>query len=227
MTSPVTSGSSAGAISTPSTPPVNPKSSLGKDEFLKLLVAQMKNQDPMNPQGGDQMAAQLAQFSSLEQLQNINAALTTQQASTGTMIDSIQTSAAMGTIGKVVVASGDQFQLLPGEDASAKSVRAAIPATAGHAVLNITDAYGKVVGTRDLGVVNAGTLDVSLGTAGSTLSQGIYHFSVSVTDASGTTRNAPTSIVGKVDAVTATSTGPVLMSGGISIPFSTVTEIRN
>ena len=46
--------------------------SLGKDEFLKLLVAQMKNQDPLNPMDGQQMAAQLAQFSSVEQLVTAN-----------------------------------------------------------------------------------------------------------------------------------------------------------
>lgn len=45
---------------------------MGKDEFLKLLVAQMKNQDPLNPMDGQQMAAQLAQFSSVEQLVNAN-----------------------------------------------------------------------------------------------------------------------------------------------------------
>ncbi|MFN0097789.1 MAG: flagellar hook assembly protein FlgD [Gemmatimonadaceae bacterium] len=43
-----------------------------KDMFLKLLVAQMKNQDPTNPASPDQLAAQLAQFSSLEQLVSIN-----------------------------------------------------------------------------------------------------------------------------------------------------------
>lgn len=43
-----------------------------KDMFLKLLIAQMKNQDPMNPASPDQLAAQLAQFSSLEQLVGIN-----------------------------------------------------------------------------------------------------------------------------------------------------------
>ena len=45
---------------------------MGKDEFLKLLVAQMKHQDPLNPMDGQQMAAQLAQFSSVEQLVSAN-----------------------------------------------------------------------------------------------------------------------------------------------------------
>lgn len=45
---------------------------LGKDAFMKLLVTQMKNQDPLSPMEGQQFAAELAQFSSLEQMQNLN-----------------------------------------------------------------------------------------------------------------------------------------------------------
>lgn len=48
---------------------------MGKDEFVKLLVTQMQNQDPMNPMDGKDLAAQLAQFSSVEQLMNINTKL--------------------------------------------------------------------------------------------------------------------------------------------------------
>lgn len=45
---------------------------LNKDAFMELLVQQMKNQDPMDPQSNDQFIAQLASFSSLEQMQNMN-----------------------------------------------------------------------------------------------------------------------------------------------------------
>ena len=48
---------------------------MGKDEFLLLLVTQMRHQDPMNPMDGQQFAAQLAQFSSVEQLINIDRTL--------------------------------------------------------------------------------------------------------------------------------------------------------
>jgi flagellar basal-body rod modification protein FlgD len=48
-----------------------PGAQLGKDDFLKMLVAQMQNQDPSNPTDDTQMAAQLAQFSSLEQMTNV------------------------------------------------------------------------------------------------------------------------------------------------------------
>lgn len=58
---------------TPTTDVVNNTSSaqLGKDAFLKLLVAQMQNQDPTNPTDSSQMASQLAQFSALEQMTNV------------------------------------------------------------------------------------------------------------------------------------------------------------
>jgi flagellar basal-body rod modification protein FlgD len=50
-------------------------SQIGKSEFLELLVAQLKNQDPMNPMSNEQFLTQLATFSSLEQLISINAAV--------------------------------------------------------------------------------------------------------------------------------------------------------
>jgi len=45
---------------------------LGKDSFMRLLVSQLQNQDPINPQSNEDFIAQLAQFSSLEQMENLN-----------------------------------------------------------------------------------------------------------------------------------------------------------
>lgn len=53
----------------------NPSKALGKDAFLNLLVTQLQHQDPTQPQDDSQFAAQLAQFSSLEQLQQMNQTL--------------------------------------------------------------------------------------------------------------------------------------------------------
>src|SRR5690625_2371676 len=50
-------------------------SALGQQEFLHLLVAQMQNQDPLNPMDGTEFASQLAQFNSVEQLIHLNQGL--------------------------------------------------------------------------------------------------------------------------------------------------------
>jgi flagellar basal-body rod modification protein FlgD len=76
-----------------------PSNQLGKDAFLKLLVTQLQNQDPTQPQDDSQFIAQLATFSSLEQLQQVNSTLTTMSTTLSTMstfFSAIQ-SAAAGT----------------------------------------------------------------------------------------------------------------------------------
>jgi flagellar basal-body rod modification protein FlgD len=71
-------------------------STLGKDAFLQMLVAQLKYQDPLNPADGTQFATQLAQFSSLEQLTNLNDSIESLAVDT----NSLQ---AVNLIGKTVV----------------------------------------------------------------------------------------------------------------------------
>jgi flagellar basal-body rod modification protein FlgD len=69
-----------------------------KDEFLKLFVTQLKNQDPMNPMDSAGFTAQLAQFSSLEQLTNNNSGITSLLA----YQNSLQNASAANLIGKQV-----------------------------------------------------------------------------------------------------------------------------
>lgn len=66
-------------------------SDLGKEEFLQLLVTQLQNQDPLNPQSDQEFVAQLAQFSALEQMTNMSATLTN--------------TSAYGLVGKEVIVS--------------------------------------------------------------------------------------------------------------------------
>lgn len=70
-----TSVDSTSSTSTSGTP--NAVSKLGKDDFMKLLLAQLQNQDPMKPMDDSQTIAQMAQFSALEAMQNLSSVLQT------------------------------------------------------------------------------------------------------------------------------------------------------
>ena len=105
-----------------STPPSNPKGQLGKDEFLKMLVAQMQNQDPLSPMDGQQMAAQLAQFSSVEQLVTLNETMSNQAAGQTALLDSLGGSLTLGAIGKTVEVDSSQAIDKNGDPAPANTV---------------------------------------------------------------------------------------------------------
>lgn len=90
---------------------------LGQQEFLQLLVAQMRNQDPINPLDGAEFASQLAQFNSVEQLINVNSSISKLQESHNVMSSSLTNSMAVSLTGKQVRAIGDQVHLASGQSA--------------------------------------------------------------------------------------------------------------
>ncbi|HEV7641614.1 MAG TPA: flagellar hook capping FlgD N-terminal domain-containing protein [Gaiellaceae bacterium] len=71
-----------GTTPTSTTTPTNPLGSLGKDDFLKLLVTQLQHQDPMNPMDDKDFMGQMAQFSTLEQTTNTATAMQRLESST-------------------------------------------------------------------------------------------------------------------------------------------------
>lgn len=100
-----------------------PNNSLGKDAFLQLLVCQMKNQDPLNPSSDTEFVAQLATFSQLEQLQNLDTTMTNTQAFSLIGKDVIMkstdaggsTSYYSGTVDFVTVTNGKAFFSIGGK----------------------------------------------------------------------------------------------------------------
>jgi flagellar basal-body rod modification protein FlgD len=126
-----------------------------KDEFLRLLVAQLRHQDPLEPQKGSEFVAQLAQFASLEQ-----AAETNQRLGALAAAQSASSSAAYaGLVGRTATAKISQLTV-GGADPSPPSLGVHLDGAATKTQLVVTDASGKVVRTIDLGARPAGDVDV-------------------------------------------------------------------
>ncbi|WP_426153779.1 flagellar hook assembly protein FlgD [Pseudomonas sp. DC3000-4b1] len=150
---------------------------MGKDTFLQLLVTQMKNQNPLDPQDNSEFVAQLAQFSSVEGINNLNDTVTT-LAGNYTSSQALQASALVGhsvlaQTGSAVVntTSGitGQFDL-----ASAST----------DATVKVYDASGNLVKNIDLGSQAAGTVSFpwdGTDNEGTVLSSGTYKFVASAT----------------------------------------------
>ena len=121
---------------------------LGQDAFLKMFLAQVTNQDPLNPMDNTEFTAQLATFSQLEQLTNISEAME----GIGRMEDAIQQNTIMSYIGRDVTISGNKVPVTGG---SAGTVSYTLEHT-GDARVVITNAGGVAVRTEELGFLTQG-----------------------------------------------------------------------
>ena len=110
---------------TPTTSVVNdtPSAQLGKDDFLKMLVAQMQNQDPENPTDDSQMAAQLAQFSALEQMTNV-----------ATSVDQLSATTSLGQSYSLI---GHQIAYTASDGSTAAGVVDGVTVSGGAATLDV------------------------------------------------------------------------------------------
>jgi len=194
---------------------------LGKDDFLKILVTQLQNQDPTNPVKGDDLAAQLAQFSSVEQLQNINETLSNASELDLLLNQAINNTMATTLIGNTVRAFGNgvnddgelHYQL----------------ANAAHEVtIQISDASGEVVRTVHLDEQNAGQQVYKWDgkdDAGRHLRDSQYTFSVQATDVNGDAVDSETFIVGTINSIQYQNGNAVLRIGDLTVNLAEVLEI--
>ena len=197
-----------------------PKKSLDKDAFMTLLVTQLKNQDPMNPSDSSQLAAQLAQFTSVEQLTQLNDAVTSQELSLreATLLSKTSLSAAL--IGRRVITEGNQVNI---PTTGPAQVRIEVGAGGGQATLRLLDSKGNEVATRSLGVLPAGRQTLTLP---ADLPAGTYHYEVTVTGAKDTTVAVATFTRGIVDGVSFKNGQIVLRIGSMEIALDDLAEIE-
>lgn len=200
-----------------------PGGALGKDEFIKLLVAQMRYQDPLSPMKGEELAVQLAQFSTVEQLMNLNATMSAQQELNAAIVGALNGNSAVAAIGRDVVALGDLI-VIP-EEGDPADVQFAIDGSGGTATIRILDANGKVVATQELGFMPGGHHRVQLNEEIRELEPGVYTYEVDVRGDAGTAVAVETFSTGRIDGVRYGSSGPVLTAGPLEFPIGVIYQI--
>jgi len=197
-----------------------------KDIFLKLLVAQMKNQDPLKPQDATQMSSQLAQFNMVEQQTNSNTLLQqlVDAGGAGGANSGIANEASY--LGRTVTVNQSNVNF---DGATPPAFNVALDSPASAALLTIIDAGGNVVRSAQISGLNAGNNPITWdGTtdAGIAAPQGTYNVSVTALDANGNSVGAAIQRTGIVDAVRYAASGTQLMIGGIAAAPADITEIR-
>lgn len=125
------------------------KKTLGKDDFLRIMITQMQHQDPSNPFKAEQMAAEMAQFTSVEQMQNMNRSLEKMT----TKDQPMERLAMTGLIGKTVTVDRARF---PHQEGSNEALVYNLPKEAKSVKVALISESGEVALEKDLGPQKAG-----------------------------------------------------------------------
>lgn len=203
------------------------KSAMGKDDFLKLMIAQLKNQDPLNPMDGTAYASQLAQFSSLEQLTNLNTNISDMLGSNQTIAASINNTTLAALIGKDVKLDGSTLKLA-GQDSI--SLGYELPQAASSVKVKIYNSNGALVKTIDSAPTTTGTNKLSWDLSdnnGKKLSDGTYTFTVEALDMNKQSIKTNGFIEGTISGVRYTEKGTVLLIDGAEYSLSSILEVKN
>lgn len=195
------------------------EAAMGKDAFLKLLVTQLENQDPLNPTDNTEFVAQLAQFSSLEGIQNLNTSLGDMQGS----MNAMQEFGSASLIGKNAKAEGSSFAY----GGTPRKLGFSLESDAASATLVVREPSGKPVKEIELGPVKAGYSEAEwngTNTGGTQAKQGLYSFSVEAKGADNKAVESKTFINGSVTGVGLGGSKAIYIDG-LEISRDLVTEI--
>ena len=196
---------------------------LDKDAFFKLMLAQMKNQDPTNPMKSHEMAAQLANFSGLEQMQNMNTTLT-EMKNANKPAEQFQ---ALSLIGRSV--AGDSTDLVRGKDDRDHDFKFEIPGDA-DVTIKVRNPDGQIVRTYDLKNLKKGDNSITWNGQddnGRTMPPGNYQFIAEAKTAQGQKLSVKTAFDGLITGVNFTPDGPVLLVGKQTVRLRDVRKITD
>lgn len=192
------------------------KNALGKDAFMQMLIAQLKNQDPLNPMDGTQFVAQLAQFSSLEQLTNLN----TTMGSLPSYLGNFSNAQMANLIGNEATAKGNVIAV------SGSSVKIAyqLPSDIQSGTIKIYDSNGSLVDTVKIGSQKTGLQNTTWNC--SNQNTGNYTYEVNATDSNGKEVTVDKMISGTITGVSFKDNLSYLTINGQEVAFSNVIAIN-
>ena len=200
----------------------NKASDMGRNEFLDLMMAQMQNQNPLDPQKNEDFVAQLAQFSSLEEMQSLN---TSVEDAMG-QFRSTQALQASAMVGQQVQVEGNIANLGPeGEVKGAVEV----PSATSNLRVNVYNPSGELVRQMDMGQQGSGTVDFSWDGEngdGDLMEPGDYRVQAEA-QYDGETQELATRLNANVDSVNLENGGVTLnLAGRGSVPLDQVKQIN-
>ena len=194
---------------------------LGKNEFLKLLVAQLNNQNPLEPQGNGEFIAQLAQFSQVEGIEKLNKSMES-------MLSSYQSSQALqasSLVGRKVIVPTERAVVDTSESFKASTV---LPVSSSNVYVNVYNNAGALVSRVNLGEQAAGNVSFiwdGKDSSGNVAPPGTYKFEAQATYGSDT-KALSTMLPANVDSVTLGGNELMLNLAGLgSVPLSQVQVI--
>ena len=194
---------------------------LDKDSFLKLLVTQLQNQNPLEPMENTEFIGQMAQFSSLEQQVQTNSNLSELALATSAQISS----QAVNLVGKQVMVPGDHVELIDAE----ADIHLSLPASIATGQVEVVDENGDVVRRIRLGAQSEGPLTVKWDgrdDEGRVVEPGSYRIRAEGLDAQGRTVDIATHLLARVDAVVFEAGIPRLRAGGRMVNLGDVREVH-
>lgn len=198
---------------------------MGRDDFLKLMIAQLQNQDPLSPMDGTEYAAQLAQFTSLEQLTNLNDSVNRSIDANYYLTQSINNTLTATLIGNNVKLASSSLQNIGQDDIS---FGYNLGADAANVTVEIFNEDGALVSTITEQNISSGDHQLSwdfTDNNGNKLPEGNYTFEVTATNANGDSLDATTFGTGTIDGIKFSENGTTLIVGGIEYQLADVLEI--
>ncbi len=199
--------------------------SLGKDDFLQLMITKLRYQDPLNPMDDADFVAQLAQFSTLEQMNNIAEGIATSNRWDFLQMQSINNTMAAGLIGKDVKATYSGVYL---EGDNSPSISYTIDKYASEIKLIIKDATGASVATVTADDVAPGVGSLvwdGRDNRGNRMDDGYYTVTAVATDGSGETFEPQLALIGTVESINYRDGAAFLKVNGVEVPLGDVTAI--